>query len=83
MAIHCDPVSEEIKPFMFSKTRWIAASSCRPPRNDKSVLSSRGLKAPSDPLTYKFRILVYLPMVLNYHLKHRSIFTPLEIFENS
>ena len=42
VAIHCESVSEPHSPFGSCETRWIAASSCRPPRNDNRVLSSRG-----------------------------------------
>ena len=37
VAIHCDPVSEELKPPLYSETRWIAASlALLFPRNDNT-----------------------------------------------
>ena len=42
VAIHCEPVSEETNAFTFTETRWIAASDCRPPRNDKVIYLEGG-----------------------------------------
>ena len=36
VAIHCEPVCEPYTPYASLKTRWIAASDCCPPRNDKA-----------------------------------------------
>ena len=35
VAIHCELISEETSLNAFHETRWIAASDCRPSRNDK------------------------------------------------
>ena len=40
MAIHCASEREQTNRIVSSETRWIAASSYRPPRNDNPTLLS-------------------------------------------